>query len=229
MTDEPLEERPSPAQAAAVAAGTGVAIALGSTDHAWDHWRHIYEHHMPRNDRRERLFLAATSFAMTFALTRALTLAIRANVGPFHNVSVGGRHIHHLVWGILLLLVVGYLNIVEFGGTSWKTSVGIRLTCVLFGVGAALTLDEFALWLNLEDVYWAREGRKSIDAVLVFGSLLIAGVAAEPALRALAWEGRAILRGVSRAERIAHHEYERLRHAELAESQATDQAVDRTP
>jgi len=226
MGDHPPGEVPSPAEAAAVAAGTGVALALGSTEHAWDHWRHIYEHHMPRNDRRERLFLAAFAFALTFALTRALTFAIRANVGPFHNVSVGGRHIHHLVWGILLLLLVGYLNIVEFGGTSWMTGVGIRLTCVLFGIGAALTLDEFALWLNLADVYWSREGRQSVDAVLVFGSVLIAGIAAEPALRALVWEGRAILRGLSRAERIAHHEYEQLRHGVSGQGEAPDQPVD---
>jgi len=205
-------------------------MALGSTN-GWRHWVHIYRHYMPRNQRRERLFLAALAFAVTFALTRALTHAIHADLGPVHNVSVGGTHVHHLVWGILLLLVVGYLNIVEYGGRSWKASITIRLTSILFGIGAALTLDEFALWLNLEDVYWQREGRQSIDAVLVFGSLLVAGICAQPVLKAVAWELKAILGGVSRAERIAHLEYSRLRDRQSASAlgEAPEQPVDRAP
>ena len=192
-----------------------------------EHWGNIYRNHMPKNQRRERLFLTALAFAITFALTRALTHAIHADLGPFHNVSVGGTHVHHLVWGILLLLVVGYLNIVEYGGEYRWSGIGIRLTAILFGIGAALTLDEFALWLNLEDVYWQREGRQSIDAVLVFGSLLVAGIAAQPVLRATAWEARAILRGVSRAERVGYLEYQRLRRRQSALGQAPEKPVDR--
>ena len=81
------------------------------------------------------------------------------------------------MWGILILLVVGYGWLVEAGSGDQQTSVFAgRLLSLLYGAGAALTLDEFALWLNLEDVYWAREGRASIDAVILFGALLLMGV-----------------------------------------------------
>ena len=84
-----------------------------------------------------------------------------------------GRHIHHLVWGILLLLLVGYSWLMQIGTGTPSTSVWMgRLSCILYGVAAALTLDEFALWLNLRDVYWEREGRESIEAMAVFGGLL---------------------------------------------------------
>lgn len=142
----------------------------------------LYRFHF-KSERRERLFLASIAFLVTFALVRALTLSIRMNIGPFHNVSAGGTHIHHLVWGILLLLVVGYVWLLEVGvGSNWIASV----TAILFGVGAALTLDEFALWLNLKDVYWEQQGRVSIDVVLIFGGLLSVGVWGGPFLRELA-------------------------------------------
>ena len=105
---------------------------------------------------------------------------IRAGIGPFHNVSNGGLHIHHLVWGILLLLVVGYVWLIEVGtGSNWIASV----SAILYGVGAALTLDEFALWLNLQDVYWTSTGRQSIDAVLIFAAGLSVGIWGGPFLR----------------------------------------------
>ncbi|HWR34627.1 MAG TPA: hypothetical protein VN622_02010 [Clostridia bacterium] len=122
---------------------------------------------------RERMFWASVAFFLTFALVRALTMSIRAGIGPFKNVVVGGRHIHHLVWGIALLLLVGYGWLIEIGGGAAGTSrLAGRAMAVLYGIGAALTLDEFALWFNLKDVYWAREGRESIDAVVLFGALL---------------------------------------------------------
>ena len=134
--------------------------------------RELYRLHF-KDERRERFFLASLSFLITFAAVRGITTMIRAGVGPFHNVTAGATHIHHLVWGILLLLVVGYVWLSEVGvGSGWVAS----LTAIAFGAGAALTLDEFALWLNLQDVYWEREGRISIDVVLIFGSLLSAGV-----------------------------------------------------
>jgi hypothetical protein len=104
---------------------------------------------------------------------------IRAGIGPFHNVSNGGLHIHHLVWGILLLLVIGYIWLIEAGTTSGLLS---NLTAIAYGVGAALTLDEFALWLNLQDVYWTGPGRASIDAVGIFASLLSVGIWGGPFL-----------------------------------------------
>ena len=144
----------------------------------------LYRFHF-KSERRERLFLASLGFLITFGIVRGITAMIRAGVGPIHNVSAGGLHIHHLVWGILLLLLVGYVWLSEIGvGSSWVAS----LTAIAFGVGAALTLDEFALWLNLQDVYWERQGRESVDAVLLFGSLLSVGIWGGPFLRGLAKE-----------------------------------------
>src|SRR2546423_12170727 len=132
----------------------------------------IYRFHF-HNERRERLFLASLAFVLAFGVVRAITISIRAGVGPFRNVSAGGTHVHHLVWGIALLIVVGYVWLLEVGvGSSWIAN----LTAILFGVGAALTLDEFALWLNLQDVYWERQGRVSVDVVLVFAGLLSVGI-----------------------------------------------------
>jgi hypothetical protein len=131
----------------------------------------LYRFHF-RNERRERLFLASLTFLVTFGVVRAITYTIRLGVGPFHNVISGGLHIHHLVWGVLVLLLVGYVWLVELGvGSSWFAS----LTAIAFGIGAALTLDEFALMLNLRDVYWEWQGRASVDAVVIFGGLLLVG------------------------------------------------------
>jgi hypothetical protein len=139
--------------------------------------RHVYEHRFTVETRRERLFLASLAFFITVLVVRALTLAIRHDIGPFHDISMDGRHIHHLVWGILLLLLVGYLWLVEVGtGAASPTQWTGRLTSMLFGVAAALTLDEFALWLNLRDVYWERQGRESFEALALFGGLLAVGV-----------------------------------------------------
>jgi len=141
--------------------------------------KRIYGFHF-QSERRERLFLASVGFLVTFGIVRGITHLIRAGVGPFHNVSSGGLHIHHLVWGILLLLVVGYIWLIERGtGSSLLSSV----TAIGYGVGAALTLDEFALWLNLQDVYWAGPGRESIDAVVIFAAGLSVGIWGGPFLR----------------------------------------------
>ena len=143
--------------------------------------KRLYHFHF-QDERRERLFLASLAFLVTFAIVRGITHLIRAGIGPFHNLTGGGLHIHHLVWGILLLLVVGYVWLLEIGvGSSWVAS----LTAMAFGVGAALTLDEFALWLNMQDVYWERQGRESIDAVVIFAGLLSVGIWGWPFLRAL--------------------------------------------
>jgi hypothetical protein len=142
----------------------------------------IYHFHF-QSERRERLFLASLGFLVTFGIVRAITHLIRAGVGPFHNVSSGGLHIHHLVWGILLLLIVGYVWLIEQGtGSNWLASV----TAIAYGVGAALTLDEFALWLNLQDVYWTGPGRVSIDAVVIFAAGLSLGIWGGPFMREVA-------------------------------------------
>jgi hypothetical protein len=131
-----------------------------------------------------RMFLASISFFLTFLAVRLLVASIQHHIGPFQYVTMGGRHIHHLVWGIFILLCVGlgYLN--EVGARNTPASIfASRLMSIMYGVGAALTLDEFALWLNLANVYWSREGRESIDAVVLFGSLLAIGTWGAPLLR----------------------------------------------
>jgi hypothetical protein len=145
----------------------------------------LYHHHF-RDLRHERMFLASVAFFLTFAAVRAITHAIRAGRGPFHDVVTSRGHVHHLVWGIGLLLVIGYLWLIQIGtgagaGGSWSSGA----TALLFGAGSALTLDEFALWLTFRDVYWEREGRLSVDAVLLFGSLLSVGLWGGPFLRDL--------------------------------------------
>jgi hypothetical protein len=128
-----------------------------------------------------RMFLASISFFITFLAVRLLVASIQHHFGPFQYVTMGGRHIHHLVWGILILLGVGYGYLNEVGSLSTPASIfWSRLFSILYGVGAALTLDEFALWLNLANVYWSPQGRESIDAVMLFGSLLAIGTWGAP-------------------------------------------------
>lgn len=130
---------------------------------------------------RRRLFVASVSFFMTFAGVRAVVYGVTHQIPPFHFIDVGGRHIHHLVFGIIILLLVGYGWLWEVGSGSSDSSILVgRLMSILYGVGAALTLDEFALWLNLKDVYWSREGRSSFDAVILFGALLAIGAWGAP-------------------------------------------------
>src|SRR3954451_16393912 len=116
---------------------------------------------------REPHFLFFVAFLLTFGFIRTSTHMIRAQVKWWPgNVSVGGTHIHHLVWGIITILVTGYVGIAIAPGSPLR-----EILAVLFGIGAGLTLDEFALWLNLEDVYWTEKGRRSIDAVIVAAAL----------------------------------------------------------
>ena len=138
--------------------------------------------------------MSAASFTTTFAAARGVTHAIRAGVGPFHNITAGGRHLHHSTFGILGLLGVGYVWVYRWGfghpGNRW----GSRLSAVSYGIASALTLDEFALWLDLHDDYWDSQGRKSIDAVAIFGGLLTMGVAGKGALQELGLMPRALTR-----------------------------------
>jgi len=130
---------------------------------------------------RRRLFVASVSFFLTFGGVRAVVYAILHKIPPFHFIEARGRHIHHLVFGIIILLLVGYGWLCEIGSGADNSSILLsRLMSILYGVGAALTLDEFALWLNLRDVYWSPEGRASIDAIILFGALLAAGVWGAP-------------------------------------------------
>jgi hypothetical protein len=135
---------------------------------------------------RERGLFSALGFTTAFATARGITHAIRAGVGPFQNISAGGRHIHHSTFGILGLLGIGYLWVQQiFIGADLPPRWGSRLTAAGYGVAAALTMDEFALWLDLHDDYWDAQGRKSIDAVIIFAGLLSAAVAGREALEEL--------------------------------------------
>jgi hypothetical protein len=159
--------------------------------------RALYRRHF-RETARERLFLGSLAFFVTFGTIRLIAHAIRAGVGPFHDIHAGQTHIHHSVWGILLLLVVGYGWLIQLGtGHGASSAILSRLTAVMYGVGAALTLDEFALWLHLRDVYWEREGRASVDAVFLFGALISAGFWGGPFLRAIGREARRRLRALT--------------------------------
>ncbi|SEM13484.1 hypothetical protein [Streptacidiphilus jiangxiensis] len=115
---------------------------------------------------RTALLFMLVAFVLTFAVTRLIVRMIRSGRGPFGNVAVGEVHVHHLVPGIFLLLISG---VVEF----LAVPNGLLRSCLAaaFGVGAALTLDEFALWLHLSDVYWAEEGRTSVDTVVGVAAL----------------------------------------------------------
>jgi hypothetical protein len=116
---------------------------------------------------RQAEFLFFVAFLATFGFIRTSAHLIRAQVRWWPgNVNVGGTHIHHLVWGILLLLITGYIGVAIAPDSPWK-----EIVAVLFGIGTGLTLDEFALWLDLKDVYWSAQGRRSIDAVVVAAAL----------------------------------------------------------
>ena len=122
---------------------------------------------------RAGLILLA-SLLLSFGFIRLSTRMIRAEVSWWPgNVTPGGLHIHHLVFGIVLLLLSGFLNF-----ALDPDSPMMEILAALFGIGAGLTLDEFALWLYLEDVYWAEEGRRSVDAVIIaviIGGALVLG------------------------------------------------------
>lgn len=140
----------------------------------------LYDDYIVQTGRSAALW-ALISFLVTYFLTRWITRRIRARAagstddsdGAIKDVYIGGVHIHHQVWGILLVLVVGLLEFRFRPDSPW-----VEVLAAVFGAGAALALDEFALWLHLEDVYWTEEGRKSIDAVMlasVMGMALLVG------------------------------------------------------
>jgi hypothetical protein len=123
------------------------------------------------------LLLCAAAFVVTFLATRAITRMIRAGVGPFKdNVSAGGTHVHHAVPGIVLLVAGAITAVGVRGGSPWQ-----ELAAVAIGVGTSLVLDEFALILHLQDVYWSDEGRLSVEMVsLTFVCLAFALIGALP-------------------------------------------------
>ena len=117
-----------------------------------------------KRSKRLSQVLVLISFLSTFAIAR---ISADLNMFVVVNTKDGPLHVHHLVPGIILLIVSGFI------GIAFHSRFRLRnIMAVLFGVGAALTIDEFALWLYLEDVYWEKEGRYSIDAIIII-SLVI--------------------------------------------------------
>ena len=111
---------------------------------------------------RQPLFLALVAFVATFVVTRLITRLIRSGRGPFRNVDTGGVHIHHVVPGVVCLMLSGLMMMSAHRHGAW-----FEVAALVFGVGMALVLDEFALILHLDDVYWKREGVLSVDAITV--------------------------------------------------------------
>ncbi len=112
-------------------------------------------------------FLFFIALLGTFGFIRMSTWMIRKQVSWWPgNVSVGGTHVHHLVWGICAMMIFGYVGVVHQPDSPWW-----QIVTVFFAIGMGLALDEFALWVELKDVYWEKEGRKSIDAMIIAGCL----------------------------------------------------------
>ncbi len=120
-------------------------------------------------------------FTTTFTAVRAITYSIRAGRGPFRNLSVGGSHLHHYMWGIAMITGVGAVAVRGDDRTRRHPAVAVT-----YGSGLALIVDEFALLLDLEDVYWAKQGRVSVDlgvGIVAAGGTTLSAV---PILRRLA-------------------------------------------
>jgi hypothetical protein len=126
---------------------------------------------------RAPAMLVLVAFLLSFAFIRTSARMIRSPRfawWPGNVETDSGLHIHHLVWGISLLLISGFVAFATGLDTPW-----MQITAVGFGIGAGLTLDEFALWLHLEDVYWTSEGRASLDAIVlatVFAVVVMLGI-----------------------------------------------------
>ena len=123
-------------------------------------------------------FILLAAFLVSFLFIRTSARLMRSPKVPWWPGSVttgGGLHIHHLVWGIVLVLMSGFLRFSLDPKSPWG-----EILAAMFGIGMGFTLDEFALWVRLEDVYWSSEGRSSLDAVVVatvIGALVLLGIA----------------------------------------------------
>jgi hypothetical protein len=128
----------------------------------------FWNNQLVAND-RQGVFLVLVGFVGSFAFIRMSTRMIRAEVSwwPGNIESESGLHVHHLVFGIITMMVAGTVGFAAFGHSPLA-----EICAFFFGIGAGLTIDEFALWVYLEDVYWAREGRSSIDATVIAAALI---------------------------------------------------------
>ncbi|HEU5252457.1 MAG TPA: hypothetical protein VFU16_03915 [Solirubrobacterales bacterium] len=130
-----------------------------------DFWDRISEHEL------QGLYLVLIGFLLSFAFIRMSTRLMRSPKVPWWPgsiVSDSGVHLHHLVFGIVTMMAAGAGGFAAFGNSPWT-----EICAFAFGIGAGLTIDEFALWVYLDDVYWAKEGRASIDATVIAAVLMM--------------------------------------------------------
>ncbi len=128
-------------------------------------WDNLEDHH------EQAVFLVLVGFIGSFAFIRMSTRIIRSESvswWPGNVESESGIHLHHLVFGIVTMMAAGTLGFVSDGRTPFT-----EICALFFGIGVGLTIDEFALWVHLEDVYWAEEGRSSVDATVIAASLML--------------------------------------------------------
>ena len=145
--------------------------------------RRIYHEDLDAGQRAA--LLSWLAFTVTFGAVRGITYSIKEGKGPFGNLSVGGEHLHHYMWGIGLLTGVG--GVAVHGEDEQRKH---PVVAVSYGAGLALIVDEFALLLDLKDVYWAKQGRISVDLGVGGSSLVGTYFAALPLLRALRRQSR---------------------------------------
>jgi hypothetical protein len=129
---------------------------------------------------------ATLGFVLAVAVARGVTTALHyRGAGPNGGVVLRGTHVHHLVFGIVGLLLIGYAWLLLFGINEHPTRRAFRWSALAYGASAALVLDEFALWLNLRDVYWEKQGRQSLEALALFAGTLLWALLIAPFARAV--------------------------------------------
>jgi hypothetical protein len=128
-------------------------------------WDNLEDHH------EQAVFLVLVGFLGSFAFIRMSTRIIRSESvswWPGNVESESGVHLHHLVFGIVTMMVAGTVGFASDGRAPFT-----EICALFFGIGVGLTIDEYALWIHLEDVYWAEEGRSSVDATVIAASLML--------------------------------------------------------
>jgi hypothetical protein len=164
-----------PASGAAAGAGASIAVVLLAVADP-----NVFDIELFKSGsepERASAILVLAAFLVTFAFIRTSARLMRSPKVPWWPGSVtteSGLHIHHLVWGIWLMIISGFLAFATDLDTPWWQVISIG-----FGIGVGLTLDEFALWLHLDDVYWSEAGRSSVDAAIlaaVLGILVVLGM-----------------------------------------------------
>jgi hypothetical protein len=146
---------------------------------------HLHHHLSPR---RERAMFATLGFFVALGLTRGITTWLHYHgAGANGGIIIDGVHVHHEAFGIIGLILLGYGWLLLYGFESQQKRRWFRLTGLLYGICTALILDEFALWLNLRDVYWQKQGRESVEALAAFAGFLLWVVLIWPFARAV-WQ-----------------------------------------